>query len=80
MAYARPRLLLAVALLTAVRYVNRTDALTLLRTFGSLERVAQCSVEELLLCPGLGDRKARSLYNTFHANVADLAAAADPTK
>jgi NAD-dependent DNA ligase len=59
--------------LTAVRGVNKTDVLTLSSTFGSLKNVIDCSMEELSLCPGLGARKVKSLYETFRAPL-------DPTK
>jgi DNA excision repair protein ERCC-1 len=59
--------------LTAVRGVNKTDVLTLSSTFGSLKNIIDCSMEELSLCPGLGARKVKNLYETFHAPL-------DPTK
>ncbi len=59
--------------LTAVRGVNKTDVLTLSSTFGSLKNIIDCSMEELSLCPGLGPRKVKNLYETFHAPF-------DPTK
>lgn len=52
--------------LTTVKYVNKTDAMTLLSTFSSLEGIIKASKEELVLCPGLGPQKARRLYDVLH--------------
>lgn len=52
--------------LTCVRSVNKTDAATLLNTFGSLGRVINASQDSLALCPGLGPQKASRLYKTLH--------------
>ncbi|NWT25112.1 ERCC1 protein, partial [Cardinalis cardinalis] len=45
--------------LTSVKSVNRTDALSLLGTFGSLAAVVGASREDLSLCPGVGPQKVR---------------------
>ena len=45
--------------LTVVRGVNKTDVLTLGCTFKSLSAVLGASMEELALCPGIGERKVR---------------------
>lgn len=52
--------------LTTVRSVNRTDAMTLLSTFGSLEKVIEASEEEVALCPGFGPQKATRLHKVLH--------------
>ncbi|XP_068201476.1 DNA excision repair protein ERCC-1 isoform X2 [Palaemon carinicauda] len=52
--------------LTTVKSVNRTDAMTLLSTFGSLERIVGATQDELALCPGLGPQKAAKLYRVLH--------------
>ncbi|XP_048049855.1 DNA excision repair protein ERCC-1 [Megalobrama amblycephala] len=52
--------------LTTVKSVNKTDAMTLLSTFSSLEGIIKASKEELVLCPGLGPQKARRLYDILH--------------
>ena len=52
--------------LTSVRSINRTDAMTLLSTFGSLEKIVQASEEELAFCPGMGPQKASKLYKVLH--------------
>lgn len=52
--------------LTTIRSVNKTDAGTLLTTFGSLKRLATAPKDTLALCPGLGPQKANRLYNVLH--------------
>ncbi|XP_015524524.2 DNA excision repair protein ERCC-1 isoform X1 [Neodiprion pinetum] len=52
--------------LTSVRSVNKTDAMTLLSTFGSVEKVVKASSEALGLCPGFGLQKAIRLHKTLH--------------
>ncbi|XP_064117115.1 DNA excision repair protein ERCC-1-like [Macrobrachium nipponense] len=52
--------------LTTVKSVNRTDAMTLLSTFGSLEKIVGASQDELAMCPGLGPQKAAKLYRVLH--------------
>ncbi|XP_041663370.1 DNA excision repair protein ERCC-1 [Cheilinus undulatus] len=52
--------------LTTVKSVNKTDAITLLSTFSSVDRIISASKEDLVLCPGLGPQKARRLYDVLH--------------
>uniref|UniRef100_A0A8C1JMZ9 Excision repair cross-complementation group 1 n=1 Tax=Cyprinus carpio TaxID=7962 RepID=A0A8C1JMZ9_CYPCA len=52
--------------LTTVKSVNKTDGMTLLSTFSSFEGIIKASMEELVLCPGLGPQKARRLYDVLH--------------
>ncbi|KAL0985523.1 hypothetical protein UPYG_G00158000 [Umbra pygmaea] len=52
--------------LTTVKSVNKTDSITLLSTFSSLEGIINASKEELVLCPGLGPQKARRLHDVLH--------------
>ncbi|XP_068559178.1 DNA excision repair protein ERCC-1 [Cebidichthys violaceus] len=52
--------------LTTVKSVNKTDAITLLSTFSSVEGIISASKEDLVLCPGLGPQKARRLYDVLH--------------
>lgn len=62
---ADPHLKLVNAL-TTVRSINRTDATTLLSTFGSLGKIIRSSQDSLALCPGLGPQKASRLYRALH--------------
>lgn len=52
--------------LTTVRHVNKTDVVTLGSTFGSLAHIMDASMEDLARCPGIGERKVKRLYDTFH--------------
>ncbi|ONK73660.1 uncharacterized protein A4U43_C04F33940 [Asparagus officinalis] len=52
--------------LTTVRRVNKTDVVTLGSTFGSLSGIMDASMDELARCPGIGERKVKRLYDTFH--------------
>eukprot|EP00093_Oithona_nana_P007665 07665.XXX_233233_232421_1 [CDS] Oithona nana genome sequencing. len=52
--------------LTSVKSVNKTDAVTLLTTFGSLENIVKASIEDLTLCPGFGPQKAQRLHKVLH--------------
>ncbi|KAK9071558.1 hypothetical protein SSX86_007986 [Deinandra increscens subsp. villosa] len=52
--------------LTSVRHVNKTDVVTLGSTFGSLSNIMDASMEDLARCPGIGERKVKCLYDTFH--------------
>ncbi|KAG7501551.1 DNA excision repair protein ERCC-1 [Solea senegalensis] len=52
--------------LTTVKSVNKTDAITLLSTFSSIEGIISASKEDLVLCPGLGPQKARRLHDVLH--------------
>jgi len=52
--------------LTTVKKVNKTDAATLLATFGTMKGIVEASKEELILCPGLGPQKAQRLHDVFH--------------
>lgn len=51
--------------LTSVRSINKTDAMVLLSTFGTLEKIIQASVTDLSMCPGMGPLKAKRLYDAF---------------
>lgn len=52
--------------MTTVKSINKTDAITLLSTFSSVEGVINASKDDLVLCPGLGPQKARRLYDVLH--------------
>uniref|UniRef100_A0A8D2NW98 DNA excision repair protein ERCC-1 n=1 Tax=Zosterops lateralis melanops TaxID=1220523 RepID=A0A8D2NW98_ZOSLA len=52
--------------LTSVKSVNKTDALSLMGTFGSLAALAGASREDLSLCPGVGPQKAKRLFDVLH--------------
>ncbi|GBP09966.1 DNA excision repair protein ERCC-1 [Eumeta japonica] len=52
--------------LSSVKPINKTDALTLITTFGTLENIIKASESRLAQCPGLGVRKAQKLYRVLH--------------
>lgn len=55
-----------VGALTTVRSVNKTDAMTLLSTFGTLDDIVRAQPHTLALCPGFGLHKAEKLYKALH--------------
>ncbi|CRL04717.1 CLUMA_CG017777, isoform A [Clunio marinus] len=52
--------------LTSIKSVNKTDAMTLLTNFGTLENLIQASENKLNSCPGLGVRKAQKISKVFN--------------
>lgn len=52
--------------LTTVKPLNRTDVVTLTRTFGSLRDIINADLDQLRECPGLGDKKVKSLHDAFN--------------
>ncbi|PIA16760.1 DNA repair protein rad10, partial [Coemansia reversa NRRL 1564] len=52
--------------LTSIRSVNKTDVLTLANNFKSFKGISKSTVEELTLCPGVGDLKARRIFKAFN--------------
>lgn len=54
--------------LSSIRSINRTDATTLLSTFGTLEKLSNALPEELSLCPGMGLLKAKRLHKLFRTS------------
>eukprot|EP00978_Attheya_sp_CCMP212_P002957 scaffold6068_cov65-Attheya_sp.AAC.1 len=52
--------------LGSIRSVNKTDAAQLLSQFSSLRAVMAASMDELSLCPGMGEKKVRRLYDALH--------------
>ena len=55
----------AIDVLSSIRSVNSTDSNTLLSNFGSIAEISKANEEELGLCPGIGGKKAQSLFNVF---------------
>lgn len=46
--------------------MNKTDALTLIATFGTLENIIKATEKKLSECPGFGATKAKKLYKALH--------------
>lgn len=51
--------------LTQVKSVNKTDVLTLLSTFGSLQQIADARSDQLAMCPGFGEQKVKRLQQVW---------------
>eukprot|EP01041_Mallomonas_annulata_P005640 gene5640-11379_t len=54
------------SVLTTVKPLNKTDAVTLLEVFGSFKGICSANEQQLLLCPGLGEKKVERLYQALH--------------
>lgn len=52
--------------LTSVRSINKTDVVTLLEAFGSLGNICAADQQQLVLCPGIGEKKMKRLFNALH--------------
>lgn len=46
--------------------MNKTDAMTLITTFGTLANIIRATEKRLTECPGFGVTKARKLYKALH--------------
>lgn len=55
-----------VHVLGSITSVNKKDAGVLLTQFGSFQHLVAASVDELGVCPGVGPKKVRRLYEAFH--------------
>ncbi|XP_037030193.1 DNA excision repair protein ERCC-1 [Bradysia coprophila] len=55
-----------VGALSNIKPVNKSDAMTLLQTYGSLANLINSSEDRLSQCSGLGPRKAKKLYAAFN--------------
>lgn len=66
--------------LTSVKAVNKTDAVTLLATFKTLEAVIRASPEDLSLCPGFGPNKAKKLHKVLSENFRRLESSSGAVK
>jgi DNA excision repair protein ERCC-1 len=49
-----------------IRSVNKTDSVQLLSQFGTLKAIMTASMDELVLCPGVGEKKVKRIYDAFH--------------
>lgn len=55
--------------LTKIPGVGEKRAITILKTFGSVDRVSKASSEELLLVPGITKSVANEIYNYFRKDL-----------
>jgi DNA excision repair protein ERCC-1 len=51
--------------MTHIRFVNKTDVVTLASTFGSLKNIMEATPEDMSICPGIGEQKVRKIQDTF---------------
>lgn len=52
--------------LCTIRSVNKTDSAQLLSQFSSIKQLMAASEDELSLCPGLGEKKVKRLWDAVH--------------
>lgn len=52
--------------LTSVRSLNKTDVTTLLDVFGNFSNICNAQEQQLVLCPGLGEKKVKRLHAALH--------------
>jgi len=52
--------------LSTVRSINKTDSQQLLVQFGNFKNVIGASMDELSLCPGIGTKKVKRLFDAFN--------------
>lgn len=52
--------------LSTIKGINKADVIKLLDSFGNLKGIANASEKDLLLCPGMGEKKVKRLFETFH--------------
>lgn len=60
--------------LSTVRSINRTDSSQLLSQFCTLKSLISAPMDELALCPGIGEKKVRRLYDAFNKPFSSAAA------
>lgn len=52
--------------LKSVKSINRTDVVTLFEAFRNFQGICAADESQLLLCPGLGEKKVKRLYSALH--------------
>lgn len=52
--------------LTNVKSVNKTDVITLLESFDNFKGICSATEEQLMMCPGFGDKKVKRLFQSLH--------------
>ncbi|CAB4405628.1 unnamed protein product [Rhizophagus irregularis] len=51
--------------MTQIRFVNKTDVVTLASTFGSLKNIMEATPEDMSICPGIGEQKVKKIQDAF---------------
>lgn len=54
--------------LTAIKPINKTDAMTLIARFKTMKGIIEATEFQLSECPGFGVRKAKKLFTVLHEN------------
>eukprot|EP01068_Selenidium_serpulae_P010446 Selendium_serpulae@DN5466_c0_g1_i1.p1 len=62
-----------IEVLTTVGAVNKTDAVTLISQFGTMENIFKATKGDLLQCPGMGSRKVNNLLEAINEPFFDAA-------
>lgn len=52
--------------LTSVRSINKTDVTTLMSSFDNFRGICKAEEHHLILCPGIGEKKVKRLYQILH--------------
>jgi DNA excision repair protein ERCC-1 len=52
--------------LKSVKSINRTDVVTLFEAFRNFQGICAADESQLLLCPGLGEKKVKRLHSALH--------------
>jgi DNA excision repair protein ERCC-1 len=60
--------------------VNKTDAMTLLQVFGSLENLLKATPEKIALCVGVGPHKAQNIHSALHEKFKSTKVRGSPSK
>ncbi|KAF5273503.1 hypothetical protein FQA39_LY07520 [Lamprigera yunnana] len=55
-----------IQLVSSIRLINKTDAMTLLERFKTLKGIIKATEKQLSECPGIGAKKAHKLYTALH--------------
>ena len=53
-------------LLSSIPGIGNELARNLLRHFGSIDKIANASIDQLMMVDGIGNKKAEQIYNIFH--------------
>lgn len=61
--------------LASIRSINKTDSHQLLSQFGSLEKLIFAPMDELSMCPGIGPKKVKRLFDAFQKPFSSAAVA-----
>lgn len=49
--------------------INKTDIVTLLTNFKTFVGICRATEQELILCPGIGELKAKRIYHALHCKI-----------